>query len=311
MKAKKNIRKKYDVAGLGVCCVDYLGLVSAFPRPNTKTGFEEFTRQGGGLTGTAIAALAKLGARTSFIGKLGDDEHGEFLINDYKKSGVDVKHTLIAKGEKTITAFIVVDKKTGSRTIFHTKLDSNRIKRSEINTDIIRQSRYLFVDTSDIQAALTVVKVARKFNVKTVVDAEHIKPGIRNLISLIDICFADENFCRKFTGSTNMKSAAEKLYSKMHGNGIAIVSMGRKGSILVSKDGTIKQPAFKVNVKDTTGAGDVFHGTFIYGMLQSWVFKKALEFASATAAIKCMELGGRAGIPTLKQVLAFINKKTR
>jgi len=81
-----------------------------------------------------------------------------------------------------------------------------------------------------------------------------------------------------------------------------IVTLGEKGSICLTPERYFYQPAFKVKAVDTTGCGDVFHGAFIFGLLQNWDLNETIRFASATAALKCREIGGRTAIPVLKEV---------
>ena len=96
------------------------------------------------------------------------------------------------------------------------------------------------------------------------------------------------------------------------GPSVVLVTQGQAGSVCHSNGGTFHTPAFEVDVVDTTGAGDVFHGAFIHGLLQGWELGKAAEFASAVAAIKCRQLGGRAGIPTFEKTMEFLaDRETR
>ncbi len=93
---------------------------------------------------------------------------------------------------------------------------------------------------------------------------------------------------------------------KPFGSKAATITLGNKGSITLAGDEIFRTPAFNVEVVDTTGAGDVFHGGYIYGLLQGRDIKDVVRFASAFAALKCRRLGGRAGIPGLKEVKTFL-----
>jgi len=110
----------------------------------------------------------------------------------------------------------------------------------------------------------------------------------------------NSSFAQNFTKEKDYFKAAKKLFSQ--GPEIVVITLGEKGCLYKSCKETFTKPAFKVKVVDTTGAGDVFHGAFIYGLLKGWKLEKIAEFSNAVSAIKCTKLGGRAGIPTLKEV---------
>lgn len=295
----------YDVAGLGVCAVDYLGIVPYYPKVDTKIEMIEFTKQGGGLIGTALVTLARLGAKVCYIGKLGDDEFSKFVIDDFKKENVETKHIVIESGCSPYFAFCFIEQKTGRRTILWTRKNVSNINQNEIDCKVIESSRYLLVSPHDFNAAVFAAKYAKQCNTKVVADVEIVIPEIDKFLDLVDILIPSEEFAIKYTGEKDFIEAAKKLFlSKKHE--IVVVTAGAKGCVVVTKKCTFIQPAFKVKVVDTTGAGDSFHGAFIYGLLQKWNLKKVARFASAVAALNCRKLGGRAGLPTLREVTEFL-----
>ena len=137
-----------------------------------------------------------------------------------------------------------------------------------------------------------------------VLDGDTLRDGIDELIGLTDVLIASSNFAVRFTGETD----SEKQLSRLHSLGPEIVgiTLGADGCILMHGDTVLREPGFQVDVVDTTGAGDVFHGAFIYGLLEDWTLEKTARFANATAAMKCRKLGGRAGIPNLVEVIEFM-----
>jgi len=306
------MQKKVDVVGLGCCAVDFLAIVPQYPKPDTKTQVLEFTKQGGGLVGTALVALARLGARTRFVGKVGDDELGRFIVDTFKQDRVDTSGLKLVKGCTARFAFIVVDKATGKRTIFWTQAGIPKMTASDVRRADIASARFLHVDGLEMDAQLAAARMAKECGTTVVMDAEGVWPGTKELLALCDVIIASEAFIRAYTGERNATSGASALYGehqKIDPRKIVVVTAGVRGSVCVSADGSFLQPAFDVDVVDTTGCGDVYHGAFIFGLLRKWDLRRTAQFASAVAALKCRELGGRAGIPTLPEVQRFLGSR--
>ena len=177
----------------------------------------------------------------------------------------------------------------------------------QVDPKFISSLKLLHLDGHNTEAAIRTAETAKANGVIVSLDAGSILPGIDVLVGLSDICIASEFFAREYTGEANIEKAVEKLF--MTGKRIAAVTMGEKGVVALTPDGLIKKDAFKVPVVDTTGAGDVFHGALAYAYIQGWDVDKCLDFAGATAAIKCTRLGGRTGIPERDEVINFLKKK--
>ncbi len=296
-------KAKFDVVGVGCCAVDYLGIVPHYPKLDVKMELLEFSKQGGGPVGTALVTLARLGACVSYIGKVGDDEFGRFLIDAFEEEGVDTKNIVIEKGASCRFAFIIVDKKTGKRTIVWSQDHISSLCSEEITRKSVTNGRFLHVDQYEIDAAILSAKWAKEAGMRVVFDAEFVGRGVKRLLKFTDVLITSEDFAASFTGESDFEKSAKSLYK--YQGGIVVVTGGDKGCICVSGDGIIRKRAFRVQVKDTTGAGDVFHGAFIYGLLQGWRLDKIAGFSCVVAALKCRELGGRAGIPRLSEVKRF------
>jgi len=298
---------KFDVVGLGHSAVDYLGVVPRYPALDEKIEMLEFAKQGGGPVATALVTLSRLGASTAYIGKVGDDDFGKFILEEFKKEGVDTRGVIVEKGASSLFAFCVIEKNTGKRTIFWSTGRRSEINPGKLNKELIVSAKFLHLDGHETEAAIQAAKWAREKNIKIILDPDIISPGIEELISLSDVVIASSSFVQNFTGEESYSEGAEKLFSL--GPEIVVVTLGEKGCLCKSKDGIFTKPAFKVKVIDTTGAGDVFHGAFIYGLLKRWDLEKIAEFSNAVAAIKCTKLGGRAGIPNLEEVNKFLSRR--
>jgi sulfofructose kinase len=298
--------KNFDVIGVGYSSVDYLGIVSEYPPPaDVKMPMDEFIKQGGGPVATALVALSRLGAKTAFVGKMGDDEFGNFMKKELKKENVDISKVVTEPGASSQFAFIIVDGETGKRTILWSQSDVSPLRESEIDQDFVTSARMLHLDGLQMEAALASARWGRESGMTVVLDGDTLRDGIEELVKLTDVLIASHHFALQFTGEKDVDKAIYKMRS--FGPKVVGVTLGVEGCVISWEDNIIRKPAFKVDVVDTTGAGDVFHGAFIYGLLQNWDIDKTAVFANAVAAMKCRKLGGRAGIPDLAEVLAFDN----
>lgn len=293
-----------EIVGVGFCSLDYLSIIPFVPLDGKVEIISDLT-QGGGPAATAIVAAARLGALTAFIGAVGNDNKGLAILDGLKAENVNTNYMQIKSGETSPGAFCWVEKDTGKRSIAWTRGTSMPLDASHIDEKLIASAKLLHLDGHNTEAAIRAALIARENGVLVSLDAGTIVPRIDELVLLSDICIASEYFALKFTGKSDVKSATRCLYDD-YGCKVAAVTSGEKGVFAIANQTEVKQEAFKVAVVDTTGAGDVFHGAFAYAWIQGWNIKKSLEFASATAALKCTKFGGRTGIPTIQEVLSFL-----
>lgn len=296
----------FDVVGLGSACLDVLGFVPHIPGVDEKVRMVETSRQGGGEVGTALAALAKLGSSVAFVGRVGDDPTGAFIKDDFERRGVDTGHLTVEPGAVSPSSVVMVDRESGLRTIVDCGTTVSDVRPEELSEGFIEGAKYLLLDSRHGAAALEAATRARRAGVTVVVDADipAQDPDIPRLMQLTDILIPSEHFSRLFTETDDVHRSIRALRSL--GPSVVLVTLGKEGSVCHSNGETFHTPAFEVDVVDTTGAGDVFHGAFIHGLLRGWELRQAVEFASAVAAIKCRHLGGRAGIPTFEETLEFL-----
>lgn len=299
---------EYDVVGVGQCCVDYLGIVGSYPEVDEKCSVDNLTIQGGGPVATAIVTLSRLGASTAFIGKISDDHFGNLIKDSLTNEFVNIDHIVVEQGGMSQFAFIAIEKETGKRTIFWSKPTVALLKPDEINKDLIRAARVLHLDELMVESSLEAARCAKDADVMVVVDAGSFREGSLELITMADYYITSEEFAKQFYKSNSPKEAAMELLNL--GARHVIVTLGDKGCLSVNNDGYFYQPAYNVDVVDTTGCGDVFHGGFIFGLLQNWELKESIRFASATAALKCRKIGGRAAIPDLREVEEFMQNES-
>ncbi|MDA8240445.1 MAG: PfkB family carbohydrate kinase [Nitrospiraceae bacterium] len=296
------------VTGIGQCSLDYLALVDFYPDADTKKEILEWHEQGGGPVATALAALSRLGIRCSFYGVAGDDDAGDTIRRSLVEEGVDVSGLVTRRASSSQVAFIAVEKETGRRTIFWKRPTGGPLRSEELGAGFLDGSGMLLVDGLMAEVSLYAAEQAQKRSVPVMLDAGRMRPGMIELARLSDYVVGSEEFARYL----GWKPTRETLFREREKLGIKIltITLGRRGSVTASSQGEYFDiPAFKIEAVDTTGAGDVFHGGYIYGLLRGWDLRETLTFASALAALKCMKVGGRAGIPKLEEVMKFLKKE--
>lgn len=300
---------RFDVVGIGLNSVDLLCRVKRFPVFNTKNSIDDVSRQGGGQAATAVAALSCLEMKTAFIGVVGDDEEGVFSVSSLEAAGVNVEGVVVQPGLATQFAVIIVqsdgdDEERGGRTILWQR--EVILRPEDVRKDIVKSARMIHLDGHSLEAEIRAALWAREEEILVSFDAERVVPGVEELISLTDYLVASEGFPLEFSGSTDPKEALKKIHSL--GPCVAAMTKGPRGALAFDGERFYDSPGFPVSVEDTTGAGDVFHAGFIYGVLQGFELSRTLRFANALAALNCRELNNRTGLCGLEEVENFIAK---
>jgi ribokinase len=296
--------KTFDVIGVGYCTADFLGIVPHYPALDEKIRMREISQQGGGPVATAMVTLARLGAKVSFIGTVGGDDLGRWLLDTLRQEGVCVEKTVVQPETRSQMSFIAVDKETGKRTIFWTRGDVAYLDPSDLDREYVTDCRVLHVDGLEMEAAITAARWANEAGVTVSFDAGSVRPGAEELVEHVDVLAASHQFARDFTGLNDPAEAAKGLLGGRRR--WSIVTCGEGGCWCAEAGEAFHVPAFKVDVVDTTGAGDVFHGALAFGAAKGWDLRTSATFASAVAAIKCAKLGGRAGIPGYSSTERFL-----
>jgi len=297
--------KRFDVVGMGLNSVDFLAVVPEFPSSNSKMQILQFSKQGGGQVATAMVALSRWGVRTKYIGKVGGDELGQFSLNSIHQEGVDVSSVTVEPNASNQFAIIIVDATSGERTILWDRDERLMYRQGEPRKEEVCSGKILHLDGHDIRAAIQCARWAKEEGIPTVLDIDKVEPLTSKLIREIDFVVTSSRFATLFTRISDREKALLEL--QKHVRGFLCATLGHEGAVALVKGEFLYVRGFKVNAVDTTGAGDVFHAGFIYGLLQNWEVLEILRFANAVAALKCCDLGGRRGIPTVEEVQKFLN----
>ena len=304
--------KHYDVVGLGLATLDILTLTPRLPNSNDCFPIATLEMQGGGPVATALVALSKLGANCSYLGSLAPDPTGQQIVSELHRYRIDTDFCPLRDKGVSSASVILVEQTNGQRAILFQKSTALDYQVGEIPEELIRDARALHLDGFFTPAAIKAAEIAREHNVLVSFDGgagELMWDELEQLLPLVDIMVVAKKFALETTGKDDPMDAGVQLWQRYKCQQVVITD-GEHGSWYWDHQTHFHQPAFEVNVVDTTGAGDTFHGAYLYACLQeSWSPQYRLQFASAVAALKCTRLGGRKGIPTLAETLDFIEKQ--
>jgi sulfofructose kinase len=295
--------KAFDLVGFGLNAIDHLCVVPQYPRFDSKTAILHYERLAGGQVATTVSFISRMGLRGKYIGKVGSDDLGQFSLQSLRSEKIDTSAVLVEPGARNQYAFIVVDKGSGERTVLWERDSRLSFRESELKREDVCAGKVLHLDGHDHLAALRAATWAQEEGIPVVIDLDKVVPNTEDLISMVDFLITSANFPPDFTG---IDDPIESLLAlRRYCNGFLAVTLGARGAMAVVGDECIRFPAFKVHAVDTTGAGDIFHGGFIYGLLQNWPLEKIMAFANAAAGLNCTHLGARSGIPPLSEILKF------
>ena len=296
-----------DVLGLGIVTVDDLLYVPTYPLPDTKERVRMRLRQCGGLTGTALVAAARLGAKAAYAGCLDSGELSTFIRDNFQREGIDTSYVDPNRASQPIHSTILVDESTGGRTILFQLPDDNPYGGEWPPADVICNSRVLFIDHYDAERTLRAAKLARQAGIPVVADFERNEgPRFDEFLAIANHLILSRTFASKITGESDPTRMVERLRRDEHVT--VVVTCGSDGCTYASGSDPIKsRPAYSVEAVDTTGCGDVFHGAYAASLARGESIERRMILASAAAAIKATRPGGQAGIPTLEAVESFLN----
>jgi sulfofructose kinase len=300
----------YDVVGVGLNATDTLLMVPHFPAYAGKVRIEEEIVSPGGQVASAIVACAALGLRTSYIGTVGDDERGRIQIESLKRAGVAIENVQVRQGCASQSAYIVIDRSTGERTVLWRRDDCLRLEPGEIAPEQITGARLLHIDGHDTEAVAHAASIARAAGIPVTADVDTIYHGFDRVLPHVDYLIASSEFPGQWTSQDDPFAALEAIQREFQ-LPVAAMTLGAHGALALERGRFFYSPAFVVDCVDTTGAGDVFHGAFCYAVLQRMSMREALDFSNAMAALNCTAVGARGGIRGRQEVNALMSRGER
>jgi len=293
-----------DVIGLGKPVMDYVVNLPYMPPKDGEVYARDMFNQGGGKVSTGMVACARLGLKAGVVAKVGEDFTGDFILRDFSFNGVDTSR--IIRGEQNTSSPLCItlsEEETGTRIIIGREHTVTSLTPDEVDYEYIKSAKYLLLENGE-EASLSAARYAKKHNVTVMVDGDQFTEELEQMLPWVDIFIGSEYYQKERFGSLSISESCEAVH--LMGPSVVWFTLGGKGSAGLI-DGTFhEQPAFPVKVRDTTGAGDVFHGAYIVALMKGMPHIECARYASAAAAIKCTYVGGRTGIPTQDIIERFL-----
>ena len=300
--------KKFDLIGFGDPFLDLVVKLDKLPETNTNCRINDYGFQGGGNVPTACVAAARLGLKTALIGCVGDDLFGRVGLSDLEYNNVDTSKMSVQEGKKSNFCICVTESAVSGKEFISKPGTFEEIKIEELDEEFFKSTRLMHVAliTDAVAKACDIVHASGG---KISVDANYYRPYTYDYYDKIDIFIGSEMYYNAFCEDKKLNPENFKenmVLLKSYGPEIVIFTFGPDGCKGVYEDKYFDIPAIDVDVVDTTGAGDVFHGAFDFFYLRGYNAEEAAKRSTGVSAIKCTRPGGRSGIPTLPVLCKFL-----
>ncbi|HEV8591491.1 MAG TPA: carbohydrate kinase family protein [Pyrinomonadaceae bacterium] len=296
-----------DVLGFGTNAVDFLIQVPHYPEFNSKVELTRYDQMAGGEVASTMAGLQRLGLKTAYAGRFGTDSAGDYGLQTLKGEGVDTKYAEQIEDAKTQIAFIVIDERSGERTVIWQRDERLAYTETDAPLDAVPRAKVLHFTPHDVKACIVMARRAKELGVIVSVDIDNLFEGVQELLSHVDIFIASADFPKKLFGTHGSREALREIKS-LFGCGIVGVTLGEEGSLLLCGGEFIETPGFAApgGCKDTTGAGDAFRVGLLYGLIRGETVEEAARMANAVAALKCRAVGARTALPDREDLLVLL-----
>ncbi|MDO4266716.1 MAG: carbohydrate kinase [Eubacteriales bacterium] len=322
--------RKLDAVALGESLIDFT------PKGCSEDGMKLFEQNPGGAVANVMAAMAKLGRKTGFIGKVGADMHGDFLTETMQAAGIDTSHVVHDDTVFTTLAFVDL-KPDGQREFYFARKPGadTCLKPEEIDADYIASTALLHVGSlsltdeparsatlkalEDAKRAGTIVSYDPNYRAMLWKSPEAAMTGMRSVLDQVDLIKISDEETKLLTDCEAPEDAADVLLSK--GIKIVTVTLGPDGVLVASKEGKARIPGFRVKAVDTTGAGDSFFGGFLWKLMEFGLgstkqpqeltlseLREAGQFGNAVASLNVERRGAIPAMPTYEQVMERIER---
>jgi len=309
--------KKFDFLCLGNLSVELLAWVDRYPGAGDGIRAEKTKWTGGGMAANLAQAVARLGGKVALTSVMGDDPIGDQAVDHLRQAGVDVEYVFRREGLFSPMVVLMVDPELRRAGLVLGVPKEAILKTWEIPDTLLKSSRIFFTDMAPPETSIPVAKRAKEFGLVVAYDMQmteaHLNiPGLNDnidkLFEISDYYFADQENFLTWTGERDLFAGCQKLL-EVHPKKTLVITKGAEGSVIGTSVGMIEIPAFQVPVVDTIGAGDAYHGAFLFAhLILGWELEAAGLFASAAAALSCTQAGARDGLPTMAQVMTLLDE---
>lgn len=283
--------------------------VDAYPTENTKYRYNEKYKAGGGPAGNAAYLLGKWGMDTVIASSVGSDDFGTNIKKEFQEVNVNTDYVETSYDKDTSFSFILINKNNGSRTVFNVATEHPALKK--LNYDFTPD--IIFTDGHDYGASQNAI--SKYQNAITVIDAGRVTPELLELCKYIKYIVCSKGFAETVTGlkfDFNNPQTLVNVYNKLqdkYPNSNIIITLEEHGCLYQNENQIKIMPGLKVTPLDTTGAGDIFHGAFVYGLANNFDMEKIITLSNIAAGLSVTKIGSRLSIPSLSEVLDYYANK--
>jgi sugar/nucleoside kinase (ribokinase family) len=292
--------KPQVVVGVGYATVDLL-----FVSPHIEERLVDapvFSMQGGGSAANMMATLAVMGARTRFFGRIGDDDHGRFILRSMQNLKIDTSMLSIENDRVSPVSVLQIDELTRRRKILRSRGNVTPLAPRDLPSGLLNNACLLVIDGSQPALQAAVAEKARDKGIPVLLNASQLSGGMGELLSLSDVVIGSERFAHALAPSDELGDSLREILNL--GPQVALITMGESGAVGLEGSKLVQQEALDVFVADTSGAGDAFAGAFAFAFLHGWPLERSVPFSNAAAGLVCRSLGARSALPTVEEVVA-------
>ena len=295
---------RFDVVGIGLCVYDLAMEVAEYPQADTKVDAVSNWHGGGGPVPNTLAALSVWGVYCAFAGTVGDDHWGRALQDDFRRRGVDTTYMRLDPERNTPIASIWVERGTGHRTAV---LGAEHFSEpGALPAGLIENARVLHVDARDPAACIQAARRGLPSGIAVSLDVGSPRAQALEVLPHVNHLVVAERFAA-FAAEADPARALRRL--KQPDYEAVVITRGLAGSVGLDRSGDeVSCGVYPVTAVDTTGAGDVYHAGYLFGLLQGWSLSRRMQFASAAAALSCTALGARGCLPARDDVEALMRE---
>ena len=288
-----------DLVGVGLNATDTLIPLVAYPARGSKVEYSNASVMPGGQAATTVIACQSWGLNTRYVGKLGEDDAARLHREAFARAGVEAMLTSVP-GAASPQSLILVDE-GGERTVLCRRDERLLLQPEDLRREWIVNARALHLDGYETAAATLAAQWAREAGVPVIADLDELYTGVEELIENVDYLIVSRDFPCRMMADPDLESALRRMQLRF-GCTLTGATLGEGGVLAWDGRQFHHRPAYRVPVVDTTGAGDIFHAGFIFGLLQGWDLARQLDFACAAAAMNCMAAGARGGIQSVEAI---------
>ena len=307
---KESSAARFDVVGIGEISLDHVAVSEGIPGPGEKAELRSLTDAPGGSVATTLLGCQKLGLRACLQAAIGKDPAGQQALAPLRAAGVNIEGVTAVANVPTRRAVILVDSRSGERRVFGARDSRLRCAQGPREEQAIRDARVLLIDTSDLAAAQWGAACARESGTAVLLDADAPWPKAEELLRLVDYPVVSEVCARGLGPDGSMEAGLALLES--YGARFAVATQGALGCTARIGGETLQCPAFAVDARDTTGAGDAFRAGLIWSLLRPEKSspRDTLCVANANGALACLGEGAQGGLVGPEELGSFLGSRS-